>query len=317
MDEFSVIQNYFQSLTAPREDVVFGIGDDCACVEVPLGQQLLISTDTLIAGVHFPLATTPHAIGYKAAMVNMSDLAAMGGMPCWASLALTMPEVNTTWLAQFAQGLKDALNPYQVALIGGDTTRGPLSVTLTLHGLIPEGKALRRKNAKPQDKIFVSDGLGGASLALRSLKEPLLKPDHQKILLEKLNYPKAEVELGVLLRSYASSAIDISDGLAADLEHICLASGVGAMLLEEDIPLHPLLKTYLGEDALSLALQGGDDYALCFTIPPENLEAFQTQLTSLNKLCYCIGTIEKKPGLRLKTRDHTVKTCRLKGYTHF
>ena len=262
MNEFSLIDQFFKPLSLKRGDVLLGIGDDAACLSMPSGMNLLVSTDTLVSGVHFLPQWKAYDIACKAAMANISDMAAMAAEPCWATLALTLPEMNQQWLDSFSRGLSDSLKQFNIDLIGGDTTHGPLSITLTLLGLAPQGQEVRRSGAKPGDIILVSGNLGAAALAVQLLDVhdiPALDKAH---LMERLIHPKPRVDLISILRANASAAIDISDGLSADLNHICVASGVGACLNKEAIPLHPLLNTYCGDKAVDLALTGGDDYAL-------------------------------------------------------
>lgn len=317
MNEFSLIDVYFKRSALNRDDVIYGIGDDAACLALPEGTELLISTDTLVAEVHFLSSWDAYDIAYKAVMVNVSDIAAMAAKPCWISLALTLPELNQSWLARFSQGLHDALGEFDIALIGGDTTQGPLSMTLTVHGLAPAGKAVRRKGAKPGDKIYVSGELGAAALAVNFLQKNELEEGDKKELMQKLQRPCPRVDLAEILQEAASAAIDISDGLSADLNHICEASGVGAHLYFSSIPIHPLVKKYQQEQAVDFALMGGDDYELCFTIPTAKEAKFLAVLNEAGLNCYSMGVIEEKPGLRVEMKDGKVKNFVPKGYSHF
>ncbi|KTC86300.1 thiamine-phosphate kinase [Legionella brunensis] len=317
MDEFSLIDVFFKQPARHRRDVIYGIGDDAACVVVPHDYQLLISTDTLVAEVHFLSSWDAYDIACKAVMVNVSDMAAMGATPCWVSLALTLPELNTTWLQRFSQGLHESLARFNMALIGGDTTRGPLSMTLTIHGLVPTGRSIRRNGAEPGDRIYVSGELGAAALAVHFLKRNDIDSRDKRILMQKLQHPQPRVDLGPILQEYASAAIDISDGLSADLNHICVASQRGAFLIEEAIPVHPLVKQYQQTKATNFALSGGDDYELCFTVPPQKEEELLASLAKHGLNCYPIGTIEEKTGLRLKQINGKLKTFPPRGYSHF
>ncbi|WP_131782239.1 thiamine-phosphate kinase [Legionella gresilensis] len=317
MNEFELIDSFFKKGAANRHDVIFGIGDDAACLEVPVGYHLLVSTDTLVAEVHFLSSWDPYAIAWKAVMVNVSDMAAMAAEPCWMSLALTLPNLDLKWLERFAEGLHAALKQYNIALIGGDTTRGPLSMTLTIHGLTPLGNAVRRSGAKPGDEIWVSGELGAAAQAVKFL-------DHQNQLealdfsqlLNKLQYPKPRIDLIPLLRTYATSAIDISDGLSGDLNHICAESNVGACLNLSSIPIHPLVKKYQGKKAIPTALRGGDDYELCFTIPANRHHDFLQALKKYELNCYQIGMIENEKGLR-GCYNGQIDPISSHGYSHF
>jgi len=317
MDEFSLINRFFKSIPHQRKDVVFGIGDDAACLEIPDGMQLLVSCDTLVENVHFLGEWDAYDIACKAVMVNVSDIAAMGGTPCWLTLALTLPELNQQWLQRFSQGLHDSLSHYNIALIGGDTTRGPLSMTLTIHGMAPKGTALRRSAAVPGDKIYVSGELGGAALAVANLTRQDIDEHDRARLMQKLLHPVPRIDLGPYLRTYANAAIDISDGLSADLNHICEESQVGACLFLQNIPVHPLIKKYHGDNALDFALSGGDDYELCFTVAPQHEEQLLMSIKQQGLSCYPIGMIEKQLGLRAKRIDGDIVPLEVLGYRHF
>lgn len=317
MNEFSLIDVFFKKPAHTRADVVFGIGDDAACLTVPKDHQLLVSTDTLVADVHFLSSWDAYDIAYKAVMVNISDIAAMAAIPCWISLALTLPEPNKSWLKHFSKGLHDSLKRFDIALIGGDTTRGPLSITITIHGLVPAGKAVRRSGANPGDKIYVSGELGAAALAVSFLKRNDINQSDQQTLMQKLQYPSPRVDLAEILQTYASAAIDISDGLSADLNHICVASEVGACLDYPAIPVHPLVKKYQQTKATDFALCGGDDYELCFTVPSQKEEAFLAALSKQGVHCYLIGVIEKNQGLRAIIREGDTVILEPRGYSHF
>lgn len=316
MNEFSLINTYFKSKALPRSDVVFGIGDDAACLTLPPGMQLLVSCDTLVADVHFLSTWNSYDIAWKAAMVNISDIAAMGGTPCWLTLALTLPQLDESWLRHFSQGLHDALAQYNITLIGGDTTRGPLSMTLTIHGTIPEGKAIRRMGASPGDKIYVSGELGAAALAVHYLRQTMDETD-RAVLMDKLLRPKPRIDLAADLQSFATAAIDISDGLSADLGHICEESTVGATLFIDKLPIHPLVKAYQDKNALDFALRGGDDYELCFTVASENEAQLLSRLEMKGIKVYPVGVIEEKLGLRSMERNGAVSKLEALGYRHF
>jgi len=317
MNEFSLIDTYFKAPALSRDDVIFGIGDDAACLAVPAGQQLLVSTDTLVAEVHFLSSWDPYDIACKAVMVNISDIAAMAAKPCWLSLALTMPEFDKIWLDRFAQGLHDSLRQFNIALIGGDTTHGPLSITITIHGLIPAGKAVRRNGAKPGDKIYVSGELGAAALAVEFLKNNDIDEQDNNVLMQKLKHPNPRIDLAEILQEHASSAIDISDGLSADLNHICVASKVGVCLNSTAIPVHPLVRKYKQNDAVDFALIGGDDYELCFTVPAAKETKFLSALHKAGLRCYPIGVIEETLGFRIEMANTEIKNFAPRGYSHF
>lgn len=317
MNEFSLIDVFFKTPALSRDDVVYGIGDDAACLTVPPDQQLLVSTDTLVAQVHFLSTWDPYDIACKAVMVNVSDIAAMAAKPCWLSLALTLPEFNQHWLERFSEGLHDSLRLFNMALIGGDTTRGPLSMTLTILGLAPTGKSLRRCGAKPGDRIYVSGELGGAALAVTFLQRASLDELDKQVLMQKLKHPSPRIDLSAILQECASAAIDISDGLSADLNHICVASNVGACLSFAAIPVHPLVEKYLSTKALSFALNGGDDYELCFTVPAKKEKKLLASLAEVGLSCYPIGFIEEETGLRMLRADGEISYLDPSGYSHF
>lgn len=319
MNEFSIINEYFADCTRKRDDVILGAGDDCALLVVPPAHELAISIDTLVAGVHFVAEVDPAALGHKALAVGLSDLAAMGAEPAWATLALTLPEVERSWLARFSHGLSELATCYGVQLVGGDTTRGPLTVTLQLHGFVPQGKAMRRDGARPGDGIYVTGTLGDAGLALQARLGGLqLAKETLSYVERRLDWPQPRIREAVALRPLAHSAIDISDGLIADLGHILDRSGVGAVLDMEALPLSEVLEAALEPtDAWTLALAAGDDYELCFTAPPEVHERIQATLAVLGSSCSRIGTIEEKPGLRCLLQDGTPFILSRHGYRHF
>lgn len=319
MDEFALIDAFFKSMTHKREDVRLGIGDDAACLTPPAGQALVVSCDTLVAEVHFLSNWDPYDIAYKAVMVNVSDLAAMAAVPAWAMLALTLPQSpESSWLKAFSNGLQDGLNAFNMALIGGDTTRGPFSLTLTVHGFAPFDKVVSRAGARPGDSIWVSGTLGAAALAVERLKSPHQIPqDDQAILMNQLLRPRPRVDLTPFLQTYATSAIDLSDGLSADLNHICEASALGACLNLDAIPVHAVVNQYKQKEALDFALQGGDDYELCFTVASEQEAAWHRCMTDSGLQCFCIGVMEAEQGLRIKESDGRIRALRPQGYSHF
>ncbi|XID74955.1 thiamine-phosphate kinase [Alkanindiges sp. WGS2144] len=309
MNEFELIQKYFKQSDATKSPsaTVLGIGDDAAIIQPPSGKQLVITSDTLVAGRHFPIQTPAHAIGWKAAAVNLSDIAAMGATPYAVLLAISLPEPALPWLAQFSRGFFECCAPEQVQLIGGDTTKSPLlSITVTALGWVEAGEAIRRDGATAGDMIIVSNTLGDAAYALNH-------PD--SLLQKRLDYPEPQSQLGKALCGYASSMLDISDGLGQDLGHILAASGVGARLYLDKLPLSPLLQQLPREQAWQLALNGGDDYELCFTISPQNYEQFQLKYAHQFQL-QCIGTVVAPPGLELLHHGQPLR-MNINGYQHF
>lgn len=316
MNEFSLIEQYFKSLTPKRDDVLFGIGDDAACLKVPKDKELVISCDTLVADVHFLSSWDAYDIAWKAVMVNVSDMAAMGADPCWLMLALTLLEADSKWLKRFSQGIRDALDQYNIALIGGDTTRGPLAMSLTIHGLVPDKKAIKRGGARPGDIVYVTGHLGGAAQAVALLKETNVNCSDRAELMQKLLHPQPRVDFNPYLREFASAAIDISDGLSSDLNHICTASQMGACLNIEQIPIHPVV-AQSRQDAAEFTLHGGDDYELCFTVSPKNEGRMLSQLAQANMNVYAVGVIEQIPGLRVKQKNGVIVDLDIRGYRHF
>ena len=261
--EFDLIAKYF---TRPIANAALGVGDDCALVVVTPGHELAISTDTLVSGTHFFADADPVKLGHKALAVNLSDLAAMGAAPRYVTLALTLPKVDADWLDGFSRGFFNLARDVAVELIGGDTTRGPLSMTLTVLGEVPAGKALRRDRARAGDDIWVSGSLGGAAIALKHLQgAALLNPVILERALERLHKPVPRIALGCALRDVAHSAIDLSDGLVADLAHICERSALAAVVDWQSVPLSPALLSVGPDLRVACALAGGDDYELCFT----------------------------------------------------
>lgn len=272
MHEFDLIKHYFTWQPVPNE-VRLSVGDDAAILQIAPHEELIISVDTLVEGVHFPVDTPAHAIGYKALAVNLSDLAAMGADPRWFTLALTLPKVDQAWLEEFTRGLRELATEHQIFLIGGDTTRGSLSITIQVMGTAPKQQALLRQGAQIGDLILVSGNLGDAAAGLAVVQQRLsLASTDAVYCIQRLNYPSPRVELGHWLRGYASSCMDISDGLVADLKHLLKRSQVGAKLYHRHIPLSPALQKLNLSTALGFALTGGDDYELVFTIPPQHLE---------------------------------------------
>lgn len=319
--EFELIQRYFgdRAHANRRQEIILGIGDDAAITTIPTGQQLVTTTDVLVEGVHFPKETSASDIAYKALAVNLSDLAAMGADPCWFTLTLSMPTADTDWLQEFSAGLFAIAESFDVALIGGDTVRGPLVVGIQACGLVPQGKALLRSGAKAGDAIYVSGTLGDAALALQCLNGVIqLGEEERAMVMQKLNRPLPCVEQGKSLRDIANSCIDISDGLVADLGHILEASHVGATVHQEDIPLSPIYRKYMDKipDRLS-AITFGDDYQLCFTVPPDRINMIDRLAKNKSGLFARIGRIEVEPGLRVCDTKGKEILIGQPGHDHF
>ncbi|WP_456489768.1 thiamine-phosphate kinase [Marinobacter nauticus] len=311
MGEFELIRKYFQPLAdgAGQDQLLLGPGDDCAIQRVSPGLDLVFSVDTLVEGVHFPSDYSPDYLGWRALAVAVSDLAAMGASPVCFTLALTLLDANQGWLKPFSEGLARASKAFGIALAGGDTTRGPLTISIQVHGTVESGRALYRSGAKPGDLICVSGTLGAAGAALDYLAAPAPSPA-QLALLSRYHFPQPRLSLGQQLAGCASSAIDISDGLLADLGHILDASGAGARIDTGRIPMMAELVALKGENARDLALGAGDDYELCITIPPET---FGTLDASVACELTVIGEITSEPGLQLSGPVSGV----IQGYEHF
>jgi len=289
LSEFALIERYFRSCGAQRTDVALGVGDDAALLRVPAGCELVAATDTLVAGVHFPQDSPADSIGHRSLAVNLSDLAAMGARPAWALLALTLPQADEAWLGEFATGLGELARSHEVALVGGDTTRGPLCVTVQLLGFVPAGAALTRSGARAGDVLFVSGTCGDAAAGL-AIEQ---------------------------LRGFASACIDVSDGLLADAGKLASASHVGVELSYSEVPLSEPLAALLGERrARELALTGGDDYELCFAVPPHNIARLLAQLPPQDWRYTRIGALRAAPGASV-VGDGTVMEFSHSGYEHF
>ncbi len=316
MHEFNLIQKYFTWNDAPT-DVAIAVGDDAAVLDIPSGKQLVTSIDTLISGVHFPEDTPSFSIGHKALAVNLSDLAAMGAIPQWFTLALTLPEVDKVWLEGFSEGLKSLAQQHNCFLVGGDTTRGPLSISIQVMGFVERGKALLRSGAKLGDKIYVTGTLGDAAAGLHSICSHNIQgsldlpPQDSEFCQNRLNNPTPRLVESKLIKLYASSCIDVSDGLLQDLSHVLKASSVGAELDLSVLPFSSTLKKLDAKDATKFALAGGDDYELLFTVPAENEPEF---LEVMVGKVTCIGLINND---KQQITDETGKVLTSSGYNHF
>ncbi len=305
LSEFSLIESYFEQRRLGRDDVALGIGDDAALLRVPQGVLLASAVDTLIEGVHFPKNTPPAAIGHKVLAVNLSDLAAMGAEPAWATLSLSMPDPDEAFLKAFSEGLFAIAEQFDVELVGGDTVRGPLVLTVQVNGFVQEGEGLTRSDARPGDLLYVSGTLGDAAAGLELLQSDQVVSDEQQWLRERLDRPTPRIALGRSLRGIATSCIDISDGLCADVRHIMERSHLGADIDTSLLPLSSELLAFKAEEAArALALNGGDDYELCFTVPeqkePELLRlaaTFDVPITRIGEVNNEVGVlrIDGKP----------------------
>lgn len=309
LNEFDIIATYFRRPHL-RDDVELGSGDDCAVLCPPPGKRLLVTVDTLNEGVHFFSTTSPFDIGYKSIAVGLSDIAAMGGEPLWADVALTVPIPHADWLEDFSKGLYACLDQYQVALVGGNLTRGPLAVSTQVIGSCDPQHYLTRQGAKPGDLIYVTGVLGAGGLALAFIKNPErfknINASQQEQLLKHLWQPTPRIAEGKLLVNIATAAIDISDGLVADLQHILDASQVGAVIEVNSLPTPKLLPEK------TMALTSGDDYELCFTVAQKDIEA----LERINCPMTCIGRIEEGRGVRVMENGEPLSLTSV-GYRHF
>lgn len=312
--EFDLIREFF---TRPARDagVVLGVGDDAALLAIPAGDVLAVTTDTLVSGRHFPEAASAFDIGWKSLAVNLSDLAAMGATARWVTLAITLPDNNADFLREFARGFFALADQENVSLVGGDTTRGPLSITVTAMGTVTAAAALRRDGARAGDDLYVSGTVGDAGLGLRLTLEQWsdeLAPEAHALALTRLHRPQPQLALGAALKGIASACLDVSDGVAQDLGHLLAASGVGATLALDALPLSPALQAIDPAFAVILALTSGDDYELLFTAPPGQREA----VAALPFACTCIGQITGATGLVLMRNGQPVDMA-IAGYTHF
>lgn len=314
--EFSLIARHF---TRPAPGAVLGVGDDCALLAPTPGMQLAVSTDMLLEGRHFMPQDGPAGIGHKALAVNLSDLAAMGATPRWATLSIALPAADDAWLTAFARGFFRMADLHGIELVGGDTTRGALTIAVTVMGEVPPDAALRRDGARPGDDVWVSGVLGSAAAALAYRQARLsMDPLDAARVLPALYLPTPRVELGIALRGVASAAIDVSDGLLADLGHVLERSGVGATLEFATLPVLPVLHKYLHEDvARECVLAGGDDYELCFTAPAACRDAVLAAGQQTNVTVTRIGAITAGTGLTVRDTDGKPMQFAKTGYDHF
>jgi thiamine-monophosphate kinase len=318
VNEFELIRRYFASQPVQRPDVAIGIGDDAAVLAIPSGQQLVVTTDILVSGVHFSPETDPLALGHKSLAVNLSDLAAMGAEPAWFTLDLAMPSANEAWLARFCKGLYTLAQRHSVQLVGGDTSRGPLTIAVTACGFVPDGQALTRRGARPGDRIYVTGTLGDAGLALQHHSGALSLSDADlAVVQERLDWPQPRLAEGLQLRGIASACIDISDGLVADLGHIVEASGTGARITLERVPVSDVYAARLSGIGWDIALATGDDYELCFTVPPERLPMLERLPEGVRAHFVPIGEITDGHGLTILDKSGNEYRSGFRGYNHF
>ncbi|MGH8112165.1 MAG: thiamine-phosphate kinase [Rhodanobacteraceae bacterium] len=319
--EFELIDLIRARTSQARADVDLGIGDDAALLDVPAGLQLVACTDTMVAGVHFPVGTAPEDVGWKSLAVNLSDLAAMGATPAWALLALTLPRADAGFVESFAEGFAALARRHDVALVGGDTTQGPLTVTVTALGTVPVGAALRRDGAKAGDALFVTGTLGDAAGALKIGDRRPGTGDRMKdhtALLARLNRPEPRIAAGLALRGIASACVDVSDGMLADLGHVCDASHVAAEVNADALPISPALAAMFDRTASrSFALSGGDDYELCFSVPAAHEAEVAGALDRSGCGATRIGRIVAGSGVRVVDAGGHAVSAPHAGWEHF
>ena len=323
LSEFDLIKEYFvRPARAPHlhNRAQLGIGDDCALLGITPGRSFAISSDMLVEGRHFFAGEDPRRLGHKSLAVNLSDLAAMGARPVGFTLALALPSADRDWLADFSAGLFALADAHDCELIGGDTTKGPLTICITVFGEVVQGQALRRDAAQPGDDIWISGTLGDARLALAGMRgEVELAADAQRLAEQRLHLPTPRVALGRLLaeQGLARAAIDISDGLVGDLDHILERSGVGATLDVDTLPAGPVLAAFDAALRRAYAAAGGDDYELCFTAAPEQRAAIQAAAAACATPVTRVGRIDAAPGLQLTDGQGAPLELRLAGFDHF
>jgi len=318
--EFELINSYFADRGPKRKDVVLGVGDDAALTKVPEDNLLVVATDTMVEGVHFFEDAPAKSIGHKCLAVNLSDFAAMGAEPAWASVAITLPDSDETWVKEFTDGLFEIAEYYNVQVIGGDTTQGPLTVTVSIKGFIREDKALLRSGAKTGDWIYVTGQLGDAALTVANkLGQIDIDPNLATLSEQKFNYPSARIAAGHVLRHAATSAIDVSDGVLQDLTHILQASDVSAEICVDKLPISPSVKSMLSEQqAIEFALVGGEDYELLFTLPEEQKAYLDQNATAMGVEFTCIGQIKGTgSGIQLVKDGEKYPLPTKQGFQHF
>lgn len=328
MNEFELIRRFFRrdQAESPPKGLMLGIGDDAALLQPPAGMQLAVTTDTLVSGVHFPADANAEDIAERALRVNLSDLAAMGAEPLWFTLALTLPptsgeadeELREDWLRDFSRGLFQAANEFDCALVGGDTTSGPLSICVQAMGSIAPGEALRRDGASAGDYVLVTHCLGDGAAGLAVIENRLsLDETHNEYLRQRYHRPEPRFKEATLLRGLASAALDISDGLAADLGHICAASDLAAQIDVQELPLSPALLAMVDlEQARRWALSGGDDYELCFTVPESKMPEVGMLIARGELKAKVVGQLMPGSGVQCLLEGEPFELEQT-GYTHF
>ena len=319
LGEFELIRRFFVRRDFRRESgVLLGIGDDAALLELPSGVDLVACVDTIVAGRHFLEDADAHMIGHRALAVNLSDMAAMGATPAWATLALTMPSADPVWLEKFAAGFLDLADAHAVALVGGDTTRGPLTVSVQILGSVPHGGAMRRSGGEAGDLLAVSGTLGDAAAGLAFVKSPPAAASADvKTLIQRFNYPTPRVRLGLAARGIATAAMDLSDGLIGDLPKLAQASGLAARVAVDALPLSCALRGAVSlSQARDWALAGGDDYELLFAVPPARFTELKRAADQLNLTLTSIGELRAGEGVTWSLNGKEFAPG-VSGYDHF
>jgi len=313
LSEFELIEKFFAGLVPLHSEIDLGIGDDCAVVQIPPGQSLCLSMDTMVEGVHFPVNAAPGKIAYRALASAISDLAAMGARPSHFTLSLTLPNSDERWLSGFSQGLKLCCSKYDVTLVGGDTTKGPLVIAIQVHGFTPKGQELRRSGARIGDIIAVTGTLGDAGAALDFLDKVEVNKD-VAYLLNRYFAPSPRIIQGEALRGLATSCIDISDGLLADMAHLADKSALRFEIDIEKLPLSESLENIQGDKASMLALTAGDDYELLFTIPESQWAGLEGSITK--SIFTSIGVVKEGAGVAVMRKNKPLNFSR-SGFQHF
>jgi thiamine-monophosphate kinase len=319
MDEFELIRRYFSRVGSPRADVLLGVGDDAAILRATDETDLVAAVDTIVCGRHFPEGSDARSIGHRALAVNLSDIAAMGACPAWALLSLTLPAAAPDWLEAFAGGFGDLARAHEVMLVGGDTTAGPLAVSVQIMGHVPHGTALRRDGGREGDLLAVTGTIGDAGAGLALAIGALATDDAAAAaeLRRRFEYPTPRVEFGVAARGLASAAMDLSDGLVGDLPKLAAASGLGAHVAVDRLPLSRALAAVAGrERARDFALGGGDDYELLVAVPPARFDALASRAAALNLTLTTIGELRRGNAVRWALESRTY-VPQVSGYSHF
>jgi thiamine-monophosphate kinase len=318
LTEFALIERYFRKAGAMRADVQLGVGDDAALLQSPPGAQLVAAMDTLVEGVHFPRGSPPASIGHRVLAVNLSDIAAMGARPTWALLSLTLPKLDESWLEEFTGGFSALARSYDVALVGGNTTSGPLVLTTQILGHVAKSTALLRSGGRVGDRVFVTGTPGDAAAGLAIEQAKLTaSSEAERYLRKRFLYPSPRLALGDCLRSYATACIDVSDGLLGDAGKLARASGCGVELVFDDLPVSEELVSAVGERrARELALTGGEDYELCFTVPASEIGRLRHNLPPERWGYCCIGTLREASGSVVTSGGNVIEFSH-SGYDHF